>query len=114
MTNQATEILTELRRRGVLATAVGGDICLKPKRALDDALRARIREAKPAILEALRNRPATCGLDCYEVAPGVWIHQPCAGCTTLKAGAEEPQRYVQVECWHCHGEKTCGCIACWR
>jgi hypothetical protein len=55
MTNQATEILTELRRRGVLATADGGDICLKPKRALDDALRARIREAKPAILEALRN-----------------------------------------------------------
>jgi hypothetical protein len=51
------EILDELRRRGVTVTVEGDTICLEPKRALDDALRARIRAAKPAILEALRTVP---------------------------------------------------------
>jgi len=35
-----------------------------------------IREAKPAILEALRNRPATCSPDCYELEPGIGFIGP--------------------------------------
>jgi hypothetical protein len=47
----------------VILVAVDGDtLCLKPKRALDDSLLARIREVKPAILEALRNGLSACGL----------------------------------------------------
>jgi hypothetical protein len=43
---------------------------------VDAALLARVREAKPAILEALRNLPATCAPSCYEIEPGYWIHHP--------------------------------------
>ena len=32
-------------------------LCLKPRRALDDAMLARARNSKPAILEVLRQRP---------------------------------------------------------
>jgi len=111
---QAAEILTELQRRGVIVAAEGDTLCLKPRHALDDMLLDRIREAKSAILEALRNRPATCSVDCYEVEPGVWIHRPHAGCTTAKPEASGPQRRVTVTCWHCQGEKRCACIACWQ
>jgi hypothetical protein len=58
-----------------------GDILyLKPRRALDDTLLARIREAKPAILEALRTGLAACGMPqcagCYDVGDGKRIHPP--------------------------------------
>lgn len=53
----AAEVLTELERRGVSAAVEGDTLCLKPRRALDDALLARVRAAKPVLLEALRNRP---------------------------------------------------------
>jgi hypothetical protein len=33
-------------------------LCLKPSRALDDALLARVRDSKPAILEVLRKLPS--------------------------------------------------------
>jgi hypothetical protein len=79
----ATEILIELQRRGVMVAVDGDTLSLKPKSALDDSLLARVREAKPAILEALRNWPATCSPDCYEIEPGIWIHRPWTGCTTL-------------------------------
>jgi hypothetical protein len=60
MNQSAVEILTELQRRGVIVAVEGDTLCLKPKRVLDDTLLARVRVAKPAILEALRkNRPAT-------------------------------------------------------
>jgi hypothetical protein len=110
----AAEILTELHRRGVTLTAEGDTLCLKPRRALDDGLLSRVREAKPEILEALRNRPATCSPDCYEVMPGVWIHRPHTGCTTIKPEASGSQHRVAVTCWHCQGEKRCECIACWQ
>ena len=114
VSTQAVEILTELHRRGVAVSLDGDDILLKPRQALDDTLRARIRQAKPAILEILRNRPSTCSPDCYEVEPGVWVHRPWARCTTIKPEAGEAQRRVSVTCWHCRGEKTCGCSACWQ
>lgn len=75
----AVEILVELQQRGIAVAVEGDTLCLKPKRALDAALLARIREAKPAILSVLRNRPVTCSADCYEVEPGVRIHHPWNG-----------------------------------
>lgn len=109
MGEQAAEILTELKQRGVTIAVHGDNLHLSPRRALDDALLARVREAKPAILDALRNR---CSPECYEVEPGRWIHRPWAGCTTIKP--EAPRlRKVSVTCEHCRGEKRCACIACY-
>jgi hypothetical protein len=54
---QAAEILSELRGRGVNVKVEGDILCLRPRRALDDALLARVRDSKPAILEALRKLP---------------------------------------------------------
>jgi len=50
----ALAILGELQRRGVSVTADGDALVLKPRRAVDDAILGRIREAKPAILKALK------------------------------------------------------------
>jgi hypothetical protein len=81
--SQAAEILTELQRRGVIVAVDGDTLCLKPKRALDDSLLARIREVKPAILEALRSGLAACGSEhcvgCYDVGDGRRIHPPKCG-----------------------------------
>jgi len=112
--SSALEILSELDRRGVSVTLDGDALVLKPRRALDDALLARLREAKPAILRALRQRPATCSPDCYEVESGRWIHHPWNGCTTIRPETGEPLRKVQEKCWHCGGERICDCIACWQ
>jgi hypothetical protein len=110
----AAEVLCELQRRGVTLTADGDTLCLKPRRALDDALLARVREAKRAILEALRSRPATCATSCYEIEPSRSIHHPWNGCTTIQPEASEPLQKVQKTCWHCHGGKRCDCMACWQ
>ncbi len=112
--SSALQIISELTRRGVVIRAEGETIRLKPRSRLDDVLLARVREAKPAILEALRGRPATCAASCYQVEPGRWIHHPWDGCTRGKAEAAGPQRQVQVECWHCRGSKACECTACWQ
>jgi hypothetical protein len=81
--SQAAEILTELQRRGVIVAVEGDTLCLKPGRALDDTLLARVREAKPAILEALRTGLAVCGslhcAGCYDVGDGRKIHPPKCG-----------------------------------
>jgi TubC N-terminal docking domain len=114
MSHQAVEILTELQRRGVFVAVDGDTLCLKPRRALDDSLLARVREAKPSILEVLRSRPATCSPDCYEVEPGVWIHEPHTGCITTRGQNEKPWRQVYVMCSHCQGERRCNCMACWQ
>ena len=82
--SQATEILTELQGRGVAVAVEGNTLCLKPRSALDKGLLARVRQAKTAILEIIRKFPVTCSPECYEVAPGVWIHRPWTGCTTTK------------------------------
>jgi TubC N-terminal docking domain len=82
---QAAEILTELRGRGVSVTVDGDILCLKPRRALDDVLLARVREVKPAILEVLRKRPS----DSVAI----------------------PAR-IPATCWHCSGKGECDCSTC--
>lgn len=81
--SQAAEILTELQRRGVIVAVEGDTLCLKPRRALGDALLARVREEKPAILEALRTGLARAGsphcAGCYDVGDGRKIHPPKCG-----------------------------------
>jgi len=52
------EVLIELKRRRVSVAVEGDTLRLKPRRALDEALLSIIRQAKPAILEVLRRRPA--------------------------------------------------------
>jgi TubC N-terminal docking domain len=112
----AFEILSELQRRGVSVAVEGDTLCLRPKRALDEEMLNRIRESKSALLETLRGRLSTCSAQCYEVAPGRWIHRPWAGCRT-----PAPERLAVVPsradcecdgpvcrwCWlcarHCHG-----------
>ena len=87
---QATEILTELEGRGVSVTVEGDVLCLKPKRKLDDALLARVRDAKSAILEVLRGTP-TCWhcsgsgecncVSCGVMKPSVvWAAGECVVC----------------------------------
>jgi hypothetical protein len=83
--NVAVEILSELQRRGVSVVIEGDTLCLRPKRAFDDSLLARVRKSKTALLETLRSRLSTCSPQCYEVDTGVWIHRPWAGCTTSQA-----------------------------
>lgn len=84
---QVNEILTELRGRGVSVTVEGDILCLKPRRALDDALLARVRDSKPAILEVLRKPPSNC-----TATPA---HFP-----------------TTATCWHCGGSGECNCSAC--
>ncbi|PYT27619.1 MAG: hypothetical protein DMG58_20025 [Acidobacteria bacterium] len=109
------EILESLRSLGVTVQAAGPDrLRLEPASKIPAEMIPGIREAKPAILEALRNRPATCSPDCYELEPDVWIHRPHTGCTTIRPEASGSQHKVAVTCWHCRGEKRCTCIACWQ
>ena len=83
--SQAAEILNELQQRGVTVAVEGDTLCLKPRRALDDTLLARIREVKPAILKALRTGMAACGspdcAGCYivDAETGARIHPPKCG-----------------------------------
>jgi hypothetical protein len=102
----AAEILGELHRRGVSVALDGDTLCLKPKRALDDSILARVREAKPVILKVLRSRSvmdsAQCqhcrgeGLcdcsTCGTMKPHiVWTAGRCAACR----GAGAIQRRIQ-------------------
>jgi len=90
---EAVEILTGLQRCGVLVTGDGDALCLKPRRALEDALLTRLREAKHVILEALRSRSlegTRAGCDsphcagCYDVGDGRKIHPPKCGESFLR------------------------------
>jgi len=108
---QAAEILTELQRRGVIVAVEGDTLRLKPRRALDAELLARLREHKPEILDVLSRRPATCAPSRYEVEPGRWIHRPWHGCRTIPPSPVTTK--VESECWHCKGLKVCRCIVCW-
>ena len=97
MSQTVVEILGELQRRGVMVTAVGEELVLKPKRALDDTLISRVREAKAAILEALRNQPATCAASCYEIGSGKRIHHPWNGCTRINPKNWPPMQTEVVQ-----------------
>src|SRR5438094_10279943 len=105
------EILATLTELGVTVKVIGPDrLRLEPADRIPDELKPRIIESKPAILDTLRKRSATCAASCYEVEPGKWIHHPWQGCTTVPK--PEPPRQVERECWHCGGSKQCNCIAC--
>ena len=72
MSAAATEILSELARRGVRVRVEGDSLKLKPKSALDDILLARVREHKPEILTVLEGKGrAACGspdyAGCYSI-----------------------------------------------
>jgi hypothetical protein len=109
------QILNALRVAGVTVRLVEPDkLRLEPASKIPAEILPRVREAKPAILEALRSRPATCAASCYEIDAGRWIHHPWNGCTTIQSKADAPLHKVQETCWHCRGEKECGCIVCWQ
>ena len=114
MPDIGAQILDSLRTLGITVVASGDRLRLQPASNLPAEMISLIREAKPAILEALRNRPATCSLDCYELEPGFWIHRPWTGCTTGDAEVAQPLRRVAVSCWHRQGERECSCSACWQ
>jgi hypothetical protein len=65
----ALAILSELQRRGVSVTADGDALVLKPRRAIDSELLARVREHKPEIIRALSARPTTCAASCSSEWP---------------------------------------------
>lgn len=83
----AAEVLAELKGRGVNVTVEGDVLCLRPKRALDDALLARVRDSKPAILEALR-----------KPSPPRIVGQA--------------KTLAIAMCWHCGGTGECKCCSC--
>jgi hypothetical protein len=115
MAMDGLEILNALRVAGVTVRLVEPDkLRLEPASKIPAEVLPRIQEAKPAILEALRSRSATCATSCYEIGPSRWIHHPWNGCATIQLEAGEPLHKVQETCWHCHGEKRCDCMACWQ
>lgn len=73
--SQAAEILTELQRRGVIVAVEGDTLCLKPRRALDDTLLARVREVKPATCGS----PLCAGCYVVDAETGAKIHPPKCG-----------------------------------
>lgn len=91
---QAAEVLCELQRRGVSVAADGDTLCLKPRGALDETLLARVRQVKPAIMEALRtgNTCLHCGgagrcncSTCGVMKPLItWTAGNCVACTKLQ------------------------------
>src|SRR5262245_33818057 len=109
------EILESLRSLGVTVRLVAPDkLRLEPASRIPAEMLPRLREAKPALLDALRKVPSTCAASCYEAEPRRSIHHPWNGCTTVKLEANESRRKVAVICWHCNGEKRCDCSACWQ
>ena len=90
------QILESLRSLGVTVAAVGSDrLRLEPASKIPAEIVPRIREAKAAILKALRNRTAkteadgaACGsphcAGCYDVGDGRKIHPPKCGEFYLK------------------------------
>lgn len=115
MVDTGAQILESLRSLGVTVQLVEPNkLRFEPASKVPAEMVSRIRAAKPAILQALRNRPATCSSHCYELEPGIWVHRPWTGCTTVQAESAQPQHKVAVTCWHCRGEKRCGCSACWQ
>jgi hypothetical protein len=83
-----SQLLESLRNLGVAVWVVGPDrLRFEPASKIPPEMVPRIREQKPAILEALRNRLAetgpVCGsphcAGCYDVGDGQKIHPPKCG-----------------------------------
>ena len=106
------QILQRLENLGVTITVIEGDrLRFEPADRIPAELIPSLRQAKPALLEELRKRPATCSSSCYEIEPGRWIHHPWDGCKT-PVSAMQPQDVPEVECRHCSGTGECSCPAC--
>ena len=81
----ATEILTELERRGVHLELAGDKLRWRPKEAITPDLVEALRQSKAEIIAALTSSkttglgqypgPEKCG-GCYEVRPSVHLHPP--------------------------------------
>src|SRR5215471_17850428 len=105
----AMEVLSELHRRGVSITADGDALVLKPRRAIDGELLAKVREHKPELIRALASRPVTCAPTCYQIERGCWIHRPWHGCTTPMPLTIEPIIPAHADC----GCDRLVCRRCW-
>jgi hypothetical protein len=103
-------ILDDLQRRGVSVVADGDALVLKPRRALDSELLARVREHKAEILRALSACPATCGVTCYEIELGRWIHHPWDG-RNIPMSSREPYVPSRADCG-CDGRVCLRCFLC--
>ena len=81
----ATDILSELARRGVHLEVAGDKLRWRPKEAVTPDLVEALKQWKAEIIAALSGRkmtgfgkcpgPERCG-GCYEVSPGVHLHPP--------------------------------------
>ena len=102
MFDTGTQIIESLQSLGVTVRVVGSDgLRLEPASKIPKEMISIIRDAKAAILRALRSRKPTCSLDCYEVEAGIWIHRPWTGCTTFKieeSGVTPGKREISKTC----------------
>ena len=110
----ATEILEELRVKGISIRAQHGVLHLKPKNAIDAQLLGRIREAKPEILAVLRRPPVVVLVESRPADPvGEAVR------AVLRPGEEITpkgiiRRLPKGVCEHCGGKKFCNCAVCNR
>jgi hypothetical protein len=89
----ATEILSELARRGVHLEVAGDKLRWRPKEAVTPELVEDLKRRKAEILDALR-------------APKPTVSARVRGKDAITQAAEADV------CWHCHGEKACRCALC--
>jgi len=81
----ATEILTELERRGVHLEVAGDKLRWRPKEAVTPDLVEALKQSKAEIISTLTGSkttglgqcpgPERCG-GCYQVSPGIHLHPP--------------------------------------
>ena len=91
MTVTATEIIQDLRRRGVQLEAVGDRLRFRPREAVTSDLVEALKQHKAEIISTL-------------TAPAV---------PARVRGLEGMDETVAAEiCWHCKGEKVCRCASC--
>lgn len=96
MPDNGVQLLESLRSLGITVRVVGMDrLSLEPASRIPADMVPRIREAKPAILQALRKQSpvagdgiAACGspycAGCYDVGDGRKIHPPKCGADFLR------------------------------
>jgi TubC N-terminal docking domain len=73
------EMLRELEARGIRLVVRGDLLSLRgPENLLRQELTERLREHKPAILEAIRHQPACCECGALLLEPSTWWGgEPC-------------------------------------
>jgi hypothetical protein len=75
----ALELLRELETRGIRVVVRGDRLSLRgPESLLRQEVTDRLREHKPAIIEAVRHQPACCECGAVIVEPTAWWGgEPC-------------------------------------